>query len=66
MEASELERRFAEFTERCAKLPVEDQERVLEGCSQVLALFQLPREPGESVSLSISLDRSSQITHRSG
>ena len=66
MEAAELDRRFAQLRARCAKLPADDQERALDACGQVLALCELPREPGESVSLSISLGRSSPITHLSG
>ena len=66
MDATELDRRFRELRERCAKLPVDEQERVLDGWRQVLTLCELPREPGDTVSLSISLDRSSRITHLSG
>lgn len=66
MISSELDRRFAELKERCAKLPAEDQERALDGFTEVLTLCELPREPGESVALSISLSRSTEITHLSG
>jgi hypothetical protein len=66
MEGTELERRCAALKARCAKLAAEDQERVLDAWAQVLALCELPREPGETMSLSISLDRSSEITHLSG
>ena len=66
MEPTELDRRCAALTARCAKLAAEDQERVLDAWAQVLVLCELPRQPGETVSLSISLDRSSEITHLSG
>lgn len=66
MEPRELDRRFAEMKEQWARLPAEDQERALDGFAQVLTLCELPREPGESLSLSISLDRSSDVTHLSG
>ena len=66
MQTTELDRRFAQLRERCARLPADDQERVLEGCAQVVTLLELPREPGETVSLSVSLQRSSEITHLSG
>jgi len=66
MEPTELERRYAALKVRCAKLAAEDQERVLDAWAQVLVLCELPREPGETMSLSISLDRSSEITHLSG
>ena len=66
MERTELERRCASLVARCAKLAAEDQERVLDAWAQVLILCELPREPGETMSLSISLDRSSEITHLSG
>jgi hypothetical protein len=66
MERGELDRRMAELKARCAKLPPEDQERVLDGWAQVLTLCELPREPGDSVSLSIALSRDSEVTHLSG
>ena len=66
MDASELERRFAELKERCARLPPEDRERALDGFLQVLTLCELPRERGEAVSLSISLSHASGVTHLSG
>jgi hypothetical protein len=66
MEPGELERRVAELKARCAKLPPEDQDRVLDGWAQVLALCELPREPGEAVALTIALSRSSEVTHLSG
>ena len=66
MDAGELERRLADIKERCAKLSAEDQERALDGFMQVLTLCELPRERGESVVLSISLNRSSGVTHLSG
>ena len=66
MDASELDRRLAEIKERCARLSAEDQERALDGFAQVLTLCELPREPDESVSWSISLERSSAVTHLSG
>jgi hypothetical protein len=66
MEVSELDRRFAELKERCLKLSAEDRQRALDGFTQVLTLCELPREPGESVSLSISLSRESGLTHLSG
>jgi hypothetical protein len=66
MEATELERWCAALKTRCAKLAAEDQERVLNAWTQVLVLCELPREPGETMSLSISLDRSAEVTHLSG
>ena len=66
MEPTELERRCAALKARCATLAAEDQERVLDAWAQVLILCELPREPDETISLSISLDRSSEITHLSG
>ncbi len=66
MDAKELDRRIADLRMRCAKLSPEDQEQVLDAWAQVLTLCELPREPGEAVSLAISLDRSSRVTHRSG
>ncbi len=66
MDASELERRFAELKARCAKLPPDERERALDGFVQVLTLCELPRERGESVALSISLAHSSGVTHKSG
>jgi hypothetical protein len=66
MERTELEQRCAALKARWAKLAAADQERVLDAWAQVLVLCELPREPGESMSLSISLDRSSEITHLSG
>jgi hypothetical protein len=66
MQPTELERRCAALNARCAKLAADDQERVLDAWAQVLVLCELPREPGETMSLSISLNRSSEITHLSG
>ena len=66
METTELDRRLAELKERCARLSAADRQQALDGFSQVLALCELPREPGETVTLSISLQRSCEITHLSG
>ena len=66
MDASEWERRLAEIKERCARLAPDERERALDGFLQVLTLCELPRERGESVSLSISLARASGVTHLSG
>lgn len=66
MDARQLDRHFAELKERCAKLPPEVQERALKGLMDVITLCELPREPGEQLALSISLDRQSEITHLSG
>jgi hypothetical protein len=66
MNAAELEHRFAELKEKCAKLPEEDQARALDGFNQVVTLLELPREKGEAFSLSISVEHSGGVTHRSG
>lgn len=66
MHEIDLDQRFAELKERCAKLPAEDRERALDGFAQVLTLCELPREPDGDVALSIGLSRPSAITHRSG
>ena len=66
MDEPELDRRLAELRQRALRLSPEERERALDGFAQVLTLCELPREPGESVSLSIGLQRSSEITHLSG
>ena len=66
MQSTELDRRFAQLSERCARLSTGDQEQACDGFTQIVTLLELPREPGESVSLSVSLHRSSEITHLSG
>jgi hypothetical protein len=66
METTELDRRFAQLKARCARLSAVDQEQALDGFTEIVTLFELPREPGETVSLSVSLHRSSEITHLSG
>jgi hypothetical protein len=66
MDATELERRLASIRERCAKLPEDQQARALEAFADVLTLLELPREPGESAALSISLERSPKVTYPSG
>jgi hypothetical protein len=66
MDATELERRLAAIRERCAKLPEDQQARALEAFADVLTLLALPREPGESAALSISLERSPKVTYPSG
>jgi hypothetical protein len=66
MDATELERRIGHLKRRLAELPAEEQERALDGWAEVLTLCELPREPGEEVTLAISLDRSTEVTHLSG
>jgi hypothetical protein len=66
MDATELERRIGDLRRRLAELPAEEQERALDGWAEVLTLCELPREPGEEVTLLISLDRSTEVTHLSG
>jgi hypothetical protein len=66
MDAIDLDQRFVELKERCAKLPAADRDRALDGFAQVLTLCELPREPDEDVSLSIGLSRPSKVTHKSG
>lgn len=66
MDAGEIERRWAELKERLAGLPAEDRERALDGFAQVLTVLALPRDGGEPVSLSISLDRASDTAYKSG
>lgn len=66
MNATDLDRRFAELKERLAKLPPEDRARALDGFAQVLTLCQLPRGPGEDASLSIGLSRRGDVTLKSG
>jgi hypothetical protein len=66
MQSGELDRRVAELTARLAKLPQDQQDRALDGFAQVLTLCELPRERGESFAWSISVERSSGITHKSG
>ena len=66
MDAGEMDRRLVQLEERLAKLSAEDRERALEGFAQVLNLLALPRETGAAVELTISLARTSDVTHRSG
>lgn len=66
MDVKDLERRLLELKTRCAKLSPADQERALDGFAQVLTLIELPREPGETVALKVSLDRSPDVTYPSG
>ncbi len=66
MEESEFGRRFVDIKQRCAKLPDEAQERALDAFAQVLTLIELPREPGESTALSITLGRSLEVAYPSG
>ncbi len=66
MDESELERRFTEISERCAKLPPEARERALDAFVQVLTLLELPREPGESAALSVTFERSPRVAYPSG
>ena len=66
MQTTELDRRFAQLKERCSGLSAGDREQALDGFAQIVTLLELPREPGETVSLSVSLHRSSEITHLSG
>ena len=66
MQSTELDQRLAELKERCARLSAADRQQALDGFTQVITLLELPREPGETVSLSVSLHRSSEITHLSG
>lgn len=63
---ADLDQLVTELKARCARLAPEDQKAVLDGWTQVLTLWELPRKPGETVALSISLDRSSEVTYLSG
>ena len=63
---TDVDQRWAELKARLAKLRPEDQARALDGFTQVLTLVELPREPGESVSLTIGLERSGNVAYPSG
>jgi len=66
MNDTEREGRLSAIRERCAKLPEDQQDRALDAFADVLTLLELPREPGESAALSISLDRSPKVAYPSG
>ena len=66
MDTGDIDRRLAEVKARLAKLAAEDQERALDGFAQVLNVLALPRDKGEAVSLSVSLDRGENIEYPSG
>ena len=66
MDDTERERRLDAIRERCAKLPDDQQARALEAFADVLTLLELPREPGESAALAISLERSPKVAYPSG
>jgi hypothetical protein len=66
MDESERERRLADIAARCARLAPDEQERALDAFAQVLTLVELPRGPGETAALSISLERAPQVAYPSG
>ena len=66
MDEMEWERRLAEIGQRCAKLPPESRERALDAFAQVLTLIELPREPGESAAVTVTLERSPSVAYQSG
>jgi hypothetical protein len=66
MEPKDRERRIAEVRARLAKLAPADQQKAIDGFAEVLTLLEMPRKPGEAVSLLISLDHGENIEYPSG
>ena len=61
MDAVDLDQRIADLKRRCANLPPDDQERVLDAWAQALTLCELPRDADEPPSILVSLSRPSGL-----